>query len=100
MGAIEGIGPAIEQRFRQVAVFTVYDPLRASASRLGTVVSALASFDAVRSWRQMATLLEAEAVTPQWAEALVKSGIASRSDLRRPGHSELVARSRTPERSG
>jgi hypothetical protein len=80
---IEGIGVATERLLRARGLFTVYDLLRASSPALHSAVSSIASLGEVRSWRQMAVLLEVAAVTPQWAEALVDSGITNVNELRR-----------------
>src|SRR5262249_12790249 len=53
------------------------------------VVAAVASLDEVRRWRRMAVLLEVAAVTPQWAEALVKGGVLTLVDLSHLGLAEL-----------
>ncbi len=91
VSAIEGIGPAAERLLQAQGLFTVYDMLRASAVAVHEVVAALASIDEVRSWRQMAVLLQVAAVTPQWAEALVKANAGTFADLRRLDLSELQA---------
>jgi len=90
VSAIEGIGPAVERLFQVQGVFTVYDLLRASSPALHTAVSAVASLDEVKQWRQMAVLLEVATVTPQWAEALVKGGVTSLAELRRLDLGELT----------
>jgi hypothetical protein len=83
VSAIEGIGPSIEDLLRPKGVHTVYDLLRAPSPALHKAVAEVASLQQVRSWRQMALLLEVAMMTPQWAEALVKARITSISELRR-----------------
>ena len=83
VSAIEGIGPSIENLLRPKGVHTVYDLLRAPSPALHEVVADVASLQQVRSWRQMASLLEVATMTPQWAEALVKARTTSISELRR-----------------
>jgi hypothetical protein len=90
VSAIEGIGPAAERLFQVQGVFSVYDLLRASSPVLHTAVAAVASIDEVKAWRQMAVLLEVAAVTPQWAEALVRGGITSVGELQRLDLAELT----------
>jgi uncharacterized protein DUF4332/carboxypeptidase family protein len=95
VSAIEGIGEAAEQLLQRRGVYTVDDLLRAPAARLHAAVASIASLAEVRSWRQMAVLLEVDGITPQWAEALVKSDIVSFADLRRLTLSELSERFRS-----
>ena len=83
VSAIEGVGPAAEQLLQARGVYTVYDLLRAQSTALHGAVATLASLQEVKAWRQMAVLLEVAAVTPQWAEALVKAGVTALAELRR-----------------
>ena len=89
VSAIEGIGPATERLFQARGVFTVYDLLRAQSPELHGAVASVASQDQVRSWRQMAVLLEVAAMTPQWAEALVRGGVHTLTELRYLALAEL-----------
>ena len=89
VSAIEGIGPSIENLLQPKGIYSVYDLLRVTSPALHGVVAGSASLPQVKSWRQMAALLEVATVTPQWAEALVKGGITSTSELRRRDLSEV-----------
>jgi hypothetical protein len=90
VSAIEGVGPAAERLFQVQGVFSVYDLLRAPSPALHGAVAAVASLDEVKQWRQMAVLLEVAAVTPQWAEALVRGGVTSIAELRRLSLTEIT----------
>src|SRR6476661_5465987 len=89
VSAIEGIGPSIENLLQPKGIYSVYDLLRVTSPALHGVVAGSASLRQVRSWRQMAALLEVATVTPQWAEALVKGDLTSTSELRRRDLSEV-----------
>jgi hypothetical protein len=89
VSAIEGIGPTIASALERSGVCTVFDLLRAPPSRIATAIAPAAGFEQVRSWRAMASLLQVAEVTPQWAEALVRSDVSSVSDLRHARLSEL-----------
>jgi hypothetical protein len=86
---LEGIGPAIAEALRAIAIHTVFDLLRADARRIHAAVSSIASLAEVRRWRQMAALLEVDEVTAQWAEALVAAGVIGIHDLRGRGLDDL-----------
>lgn len=90
VSAIEGIGSAIERLLQVQGVYTVYDLLRAPSPALHAAVSAVASLEEVKQWRQMAVLLEVATVTPQWAEALLKGGANSLTELRNLDLNELT----------
>ena len=90
VSAIEGVGTQAERLFQLEGVYTVYDLLRASSPALHSAVSSVASMQEVRTWRQMAVLLEVATMTPQWAEALVKAGITSLSELRQLALTDLT----------
>lgn len=100
VSAIEGIGPRTEQLFNQRGVYTVSDLLRAPSTALHRAVVSVASLPEVKSWRQMAVLLEVYGVTPQLSEALVKSGIFTVSDLRLLSLDELDVLFRDAETRG
>ncbi len=79
--AIQGIGAAHATRLASLAVCGVFDLLRLTASQLHAAFTGVASYDQARSWRAMASLLQVEAVTPQWAEGLVRGGVDSVAEL-------------------
>jgi hypothetical protein len=91
VSVIEGIGPAATAALAAARVFTVFDVLRTPVSRLRQAVASMASEDEVRGWKAMAVLLEVAEVTPQWAEALARGGIATADDLRRKRLGEVEA---------
>ena len=79
---IEGIGPEFASDLARIGIFTVADLLRIDPSRLRAALDGRPALTVVRSWYHMATFLQIRAITPQWAEALVRAGLASCADLR------------------
>jgi hypothetical protein len=78
---IEGIGPAHAEALAAIRVFHVFDLLRCSVGQLHAAVKARASDDQVRSWQCMASLLQVEGMTAQWAEALCRGGMGTINEL-------------------
>jgi predicted flap endonuclease-1-like 5' DNA nuclease/uncharacterized membrane protein YhaH (DUF805 family) len=78
---LEGIGPTYGQRLRDAGVHTTarlaYEDTGALAEKLqvprGTV----------EAWKQMAELVKVKGIGPQYAEALVRAGIAGIAELKR-----------------
>jgi hypothetical protein len=87
--AIEGIGAATAKALETVKVYAVFDLLRGRIETIHAAVKSLASQTQVESWRAMASLLQVAEVTPQWAEALVQSGVSTIERLFRKSLSEL-----------
>jgi hypothetical protein len=81
VASIEGIGPVAAEAFNRVGVFAVFDLLRTTAERLHPAVAELASLDKVKAWRAMASLLQVDEVSPQWAEALVGANVTTIEEL-------------------
>jgi hypothetical protein len=79
--SIEGIGPVAAEALNSVGVFAVFDLLRTTAERLHPPVAEMASLDKVKAWRAMASLLQVDEVSPQWAEALVGAAVTTMEDL-------------------
>jgi hypothetical protein len=88
---IEGIGSATAAALATVRVFTVFDLLRVRHDRLAESASSLASPEEVRSWTRMASLLQIRGMTPQWAEALVRSGVTTIDRLQTMSGAEIAA---------
>jgi len=81
VSVIEGIGPAHAEALAAIRVFHVFDLLRCSVGQLHAAVKARASEDQVRAWQCMASLLQVEEMTDQWAEALCRGGIGTLNEL-------------------
>lgn len=81
VSAIEGIGPAVEGALIARGLFVVGDLLRVDAETIHDAVSPIASLDEARQWQDAAYLLQIRQMTPQWAEALVASGVRSLETL-------------------
>ena len=86
---IQGIGPASAAALGDIAVFHVFDLLRADTNHLHAAVSNLASVEQVQAWREMASLLRVRGMNSQWAEALVKANMGSVAQLRGQSVEEL-----------
>jgi hypothetical protein len=98
--AIEGIGPTAAEAFNRGGVFAVFDLLRGTPERLHTAVADTASLEEVRAWRAMASLLQVDEVTPQWAEALVGAEVATIEDLHEKSLDELTEIFRAAKEAG
>lgn len=79
---IEGIGETFAAHLRGAGIYTIGDLLRATPQSIHGLISAHASLPRIRSWCQMAALLQIEGMTPRWAEALQQAGLAGPGDLR------------------
>ena len=97
---IEGIGPAIAGALAGLRIWTVLDLLRVPATRIHDAVREIASEKEVRDWKRMAMLLQVHDVSAQWAEALVKSGIATIDELQRKELDEIVTTMRAAKKEG
>jgi hypothetical protein len=80
--AIEGIGKQLSAELRKLEIYTVGDLLRVEPQRLRKALGSRRSLAEVRSWYHMAGFLQIRAMTPQWAEALLRAGLATAADLR------------------
>ena len=78
---IEGIGPVHTEALAAIRVVHVFDLLRCSVAQLHAAVKARASDDQVRSWQCMASLLQVEGMTAQWAEVLCRGGMGTINEL-------------------
>lgn len=81
VSVIEGIGPALAEALAAIRVFHVFDLLRCSAAQLHAAVKSKASEDQVLAWQSMASLLQVEEMTAQWAEALCGGGMGTINEL-------------------
>ncbi|MFH2053275.1 MAG: DUF4332 domain-containing protein [bacterium] len=81
VAVIEGIGQARAEALSGIHVFNVFDLLRATISQLHDALKTGASEAQIRSWRNMASLLQVDQINPQWAEALDSGGIDSIDEL-------------------
>jgi hypothetical protein len=79
--SIEGIGPRLSAQLGDLSIFTVGDLLRVEPGRLKQALTSRRSLDEVRSWYHMAAFLQIRPMTPQWAEALFRSGVYTPRDL-------------------
>ena len=79
---IEGIGETFAAYLRGAGIHTIGDLLRVTPQQIHGLMSAHASLQRIRSWCQMAALLQIEGMTPRWAEALQQAGLARPGDLR------------------
>lgn len=100
VSVIEGIGPVASAALARVGVLTVLDLLRMRFGVIAAAVRTIASADQVRSWRRMATLLQVAAVTPQWAEALVRGKIETVAELSRKSLDDIEALMRQAKAHG
>ncbi len=80
---VEGIGPAMSETLGASGVGTLLELIHRPAGTIHAAVRSDASLEQVRSWRQMARLLQVYNVTPQWAEALVRGGVTTIDELSR-----------------
>lgn len=74
---VEGIGPAIAGRLQAVGVTHIGDLLWVRPAVVHGAADDLCSPAQVERWRRMAILMQVDAITPQWAEALVRQGVES-----------------------
>lgn len=100
VSAVEGIGPATAAALSQAGVWTVLDLLRVRFDAVHDAVRSVASTADVRSWRRMALLLQVAEMTPQWAEALVKSKIDTIDALARKSLDEIAEPMRQAKEAG
>jgi hypothetical protein len=98
--SIEGIGPTTAARLKRGGIHTVADLLRMSSVRIHELAGANVSLDRVRSWCEMASFLQVEVITPQWAEALNDAEIRSVSDLAEEGLPSLRKHFRAAKKAG
>jgi hypothetical protein len=80
VAAIEGIGPRISEQLGDLGIVTVGDLLRVEPGGLSHALPRR-SLNEVRSWYHVAAFLQIRAMTPQWAEALFRSGVYTLRDL-------------------
>ena len=78
---IEGIGPAYSEMLSSVDIYDTIDLLYHTALQIYDWFQSSISQDQATTWRAMANLLQIQAITPQYAEALVKSEIQTMEDL-------------------
>jgi hypothetical protein len=98
--SIEGIGPATAASLKRGDIHTVGDLLRINSVRIDEVAGAKVSLERVRSWCEMAALLQVEGITPQWAEALNHADIRSVADLADEGLPSLRKHFRAAKKAG
>jgi hypothetical protein len=89
--SIEGIGSSISAALSRIQVDAVLDLLHVDSDEIYDAVKSMTSHAAVRSWRSMASLLQVDEITPQWAEALVKGGVQSPEELMRRDLDDVAA---------
>ncbi|MEM7217396.1 MAG: DUF4332 domain-containing protein [Pseudomonadota bacterium] len=78
---IQGIGPALGERLNAARYASIGDLIRQPVERLHEVVASTSSLEQCEAWQSMAWLLQIDALTPQWAEALVVAGIETVEEL-------------------
>lgn len=90
---VEGIGPMWATRLDSCGVRTTDELCRsdpeALAHRMGEAL------ETIRFWQQMAELMKVKGIGPQYAEALVRSGVHGIEDLKSRHPKELVGATNT-----
>jgi predicted flap endonuclease-1-like 5' DNA nuclease len=70
---VEGIGPLWAERLRKCGVHTTDELGRSDAQALADAMGE--AVETIRFWQQMAELMKVKGIGPQYAEALVRSGV-------------------------
>jgi APA family basic amino acid/polyamine antiporter len=76
---LEGVGPVFAQHLNKAGYYTAYQLRDGDAAAIAR--QADVPEGEVRKWQQMASLLPVNGIGPQYAEALVRSGVHSLDDL-------------------
>jgi len=79
--AIEGIGPKTKSQLNTHNIHTLLDLIAESPGELHEKVDGLASEEEIRQWLNMAAFMQMDAVSGQFAEALIKGGVKSISEI-------------------
>jgi predicted flap endonuclease-1-like 5' DNA nuclease len=86
---VEGIGETYAKRLETIGIKTTDDFLAADAARVAA--AAEVSPAVVEKWRGMAELMRVKGIGKQFAELLVRSGVASIDDLKQQEAKRLLA---------
>ncbi|HLF16023.1 MAG TPA: DUF4332 domain-containing protein, partial [Candidatus Thermoplasmatota archaeon] len=86
--ALEGIGPVFADKLQKQGIRDTAQLLAGDAAALAGQVGAPVA--TVRHWQAMADLVRVAGIGPQYAEALVRSGVTSTADLLRRDPAELT----------
>ena len=94
INAIEGIGPAFQEKLARAGVSTVEGLLEKGGSDSARAILAEASEipqKRIDTWVSMADLFRIKGIASQFGELLVRSGVGSVSDLAKVDATELRA---------
>ena len=78
---IEGIGPKTEEKLVAHKIHTLLDFIAEPLPNLVELLRDLASEKEIRQWHLMALFMQVDAINGQFAEAIVKAGIKSISEI-------------------
>jgi len=78
---IEGIGPKRTAALNTRGVYTLLDLLSVPPEKLARALKGSAGLESIRSWQNMAFLMQSDVINGQTAEALLHAGINRLSQL-------------------
>lgn len=84
---LRGVGPVYAGRLEERGIFTVFDVVAAPMDVLADVAGSVAE---ARTWRNMATFLQVDGMSPEFAELLARAGVGSLEELSSRRMSDLA----------
>jgi predicted flap endonuclease-1-like 5' DNA nuclease len=85
---VEGIGPVWAERLNLHGVWTTEELCRSDAQTLADRMGE--AVETIRFWQQMAELVKVKGIGPQYAEALVRSGVHGIEELKERKAADIV----------